>query len=359
MPRLPCAKGLVVGVVGATGMVGRELVVLLERRRFPIGTLRPFSSGRARSSVRFAGRSIAVPGVEPAALAACDIVFFVGSDAIALKHAPALAANGVWTIDDSAAFRLAIKIPLVIPEVNILALRGDRRLIAGPNCTLTGLAVAGAVLHRTLGVREVRVASYQSVSGAGKNALDELFSQYAAMSGIGPKPDGRAPVLDAGESAVLPRAIAYNVVPQVGRFGTDGYSSEEAKIAAELRKIWSAPGLKVSATAVRVSTIRGHALAAWLTLAHPVTLARARALLLRTPGLVLTREGDYPTPRSAGGQGAVFAGRLRRGATTKDLALWIVSDNLLKGAALNSVQIAEELCRRGWLKPRGRVPIKS
>lgn len=346
------ADGPVIGVVGATGMVGRELVALLERRRFPVGELRPFSSGRAASSVRFRGRAIAAPGASAAALETCGLVFLVSSDEVALELAPRLARKGVWTIDDSAAFRLKASVPLVIPEVNGAALREDRRLIAGPNCTMTGLAVAGALLHEVIGVREVRLASYQAVSGAGKAALAELFSQYSALSGLRAGPDGRAPVLGAGRSSVLPRAIAYNAVPQVGRFGADGYSSEETKVAAELRKIWSAPGLKVSATAVRVPSIRGHALAAWLTLARPTALARARALLARTPGLVLSREGDYPTPRSAGGRGPVYAGRLRRGATARELALWITSDNLLKGAALNSVQVAEELLRRGWLPRR-------
>ena len=348
------ADGLIVGVVGATGMVGRELVALLEKRRFPVAELRPFSSGRAASSVRFKSKTIPAPGVSRSALGSCDIAFLVSSDEVALELAPALAKLGVWTIDDSAAFRLNKKIPLVIPEVNSAALRRDRRLIAGPNCTMTGLAVAGALLHKTIGVREVRLASYQAVSGAGKAALAELFSQYASLADLGPEADGRAPSLDAGKSSVLPRAIAYNAIPQVGRFAPDGYSSEEAKVAAELRKIWSAPRLKVSATAVRVPSIRGHALAAWLTLARPVTLARARALLAKTPGLVLSPEGDYPTPRSAGGKDPVYAGRLRRGAAPKELALWIVSDNLLKGAALNSVQVAEELRRRGWLKPRAR-----
>lgn len=333
-------------------MVGRELLALLERRRFPVGDLRPFSSGRARSSVRFRGRAVPAPGVSLAALRSCDLVFLVSSDEVALELAPTLAENGVWTIDDSAAFRLDKNIPLVVPEVNGSALRRDRRLIAGPNCTMTGLAVAGALLHDLVGVREVRLASYQAVSGAGKAALAELFSQYSALSGLRPESDGRAPVLGPGRSSVLPRAIAYNAIPQVGRFGADGYSSEEAKVAAELRKIWSAPALKISATTVRVPTIRGHALAAWLTLARPIPLSRARALLSRTPGLVLSPEGDYPTPRSAGGRGPVYAGRLRRGATPKELALWITSDNLLKGAALNSVQVAEELCRRGWLKRR-------
>ena len=345
-------NGLVIGVVGATGMVGRELVALLEKRRFPVGELRPFSSGRTKSSVRFKGKSISAPAVSVQALSSCDIVFLVSSDEVALELAPALAAKGVWTIDDSAAFRLDKKIPLVIPEVNSSALEKNRRLIAGPNCTMTGLAVAGSLLHRSIGVTEVRVASYQAVSGAGKAALGELFAQYSSLSRLGPERDGRAPTLGPGTSSVLPRAIAYNAIPQVGRFGKDGYSSEESKVAAELRKIWSAPRLKISATTVRVPSIRGHALAAWLTLARPAPLSRVRALLARTPGLILSPENDYPTPRSAGGKDPVYAGRLRAGAGPREIALWVVSDNLLKGAALNSVQVAEELRRRGWLKPR-------
>ena len=342
-------KGLVVGVVGATGMVGRELVELLERRRLKVGELRPFSSGQARSSVRFCGRRLAAPAPNQKTLAGCDLVFLVSSDEVARKHAPTLAARGVWVIDDSAAFRLDPKVPLVIPEVNAPALRPDRRLIAGPNCTMTGLAVTGALLHRLVGVLEVRVASYQAVSGAGKAALGELFSQTRALSRTRLRGDGRAPILGSGKASVLPRAIAFNAVPQVGPIGADGYTGEETKVAAELRKIWGAPALRVSTTAVRVPTIRGHALAAWLTMAQPLTPALARAMLSRTPGLSLSASDDYPTPRSAGGKSPVYAGRLRQGTTPRELALWIVSDNLLKGAALNSVQIAETLIKKGWL----------
>ena len=348
----PGPKKLSVGIVGATGMVGRELVEILERRRFPVGRLLPFSSGRARAAVRFRGRGVPAPGVDPRALESCDLVFLVSSDEVALEHGRRLAARGVWVIDDSAAFRLDPNVPLVIPEVNAGALRRNKRLIAGPNCTMTGLGVAGALLHRAFGAREVRIASYQAVSGAGKAALAELFGQAGALARTGLSADGRAPVLRAGTSAALPRAIAFNAVPQVGRFGPDGASSEETKVAAELRKLWAAPKLRVSTTAVRVPTIRGHALAAWLTFARPVAPARARALLGKTPGLTLSAGGDYPTPRAAGGKDPVFAGRVRQGATPREIALWIVSDNLLKGAALNSAQIAEELLRRGWLEAR-------
>lgn len=346
-------KGLVVGVVGATGMVGRELVDLLQDRRFPAGELRPFSSGRVRgASVRFRGRRVAAPAVDPAALEGCDAVFLVSSDEVSLAHGRRLAGKGCWVIDDSAAFRLDPAVPLVIPEVNGGVLTSRTRLIAGPNCTMTGLGVAGARLHREIGVREARIASYQAVSGAGKAALAELFGQAASLARSGLSADGRAPVLGPGASSALPRAVAFNAIPQVGRFDAQGLSSEELKVSAELRKVWAAPRLRVSVTAVRVPSIRGHALAAWLTLSRAVPLARVRALLARTPGLVLSREGDYPTPRSAAGKGPVFAGRLRAGARPEEIALWVVSDNLLKGAALNSVQIAELLLRRGWLKPR-------
>lgn len=341
------AEGLTVSVVGATGMVGLELLSELERLRFPVKELRAFSSGKSRKSVRFKGRALAAPGVDEKALASSDLVFFVSSDAVSAALAPKLARAGVWCVDDSAAFRLDPKVPLVIPEVNAGALRRDARLIAGPNCTMTGLAVAAYPLHRTVGVSAVRLSSYQAVSGAGKAALEEFFDQArAALPKM--KGGGRAPVLRGAPAKALPAAIACNVIPQVGRFDADGHSSEENKVAAELRKIWSAPSLKVSVTAVRVPVIRGHSLSAWLTCRKPVTPAAARKLLRSAPGLTLSNAG-YPTPLTAGGDGGVHAGRVRPGVDAKELCLWIVSDNLLKGAATNSVQIAQELRRRRWL----------
>jgi aspartate-semialdehyde dehydrogenase len=343
-------SGLTVGVVGATGMVGQELLDQLQRRRFPVGRLLPFSSGLKRKSVRFNGRSIAAPGIDREALAGCDLVFFVSSDEVSELLAPALAGRGVWCIDDSAAFRLHPRVPLVIPEVNASALRADAKLIAGPNCTMTGVAVAGYPLHKVLGVVEARIASYQAVSGAGKAALQEFFSQHRATSGRLGSGEGRAPVLAIGKSAVLPATISCNVIPQVGKFDAAGSSSEENKVANELRKVWGAPSLRVSVTAVRVPVVRGHALSAWLRCRRPVTPAKARQWLRGAPGLELSQDGQYPTPLAAGGRGPVYAGRLRQGVDARELCLWIVSDNLLKGAALNSVQIAEVLLKRRWLK---------
>jgi aspartate-semialdehyde dehydrogenase len=239
---------------------------------------------------------------------------------------------------------------LVIPEVNAGALSRNSRLIAGPNCTMTGLAVAGSLLHERFKCVAARVASYQAVSGAGRAALEEFFSQSRHHARQHKLEDGRAPIMSLPAHRVLPAPISGNVIPQVGGFDALGNTSEENKVAAELKKIWDAPKLSASVTAVRVPVSRGHSLAAWLEFARPVSVAQARAALKKTPGLVFSENGSYPTPLSAGGKHPVYAGRLRQGAHARELCLWIVSDNLLKGAALNSVQIAEELLRRGWLK---------
>ncbi len=349
LSRPRAARGLRIAIVGATGMVGRELLYVLEKRRFPAARLLCFSSGEGRKKVRFRGRTLPAPKVDRRLLESCDLAFFVSSDAVSRRLAPNLAARGVWVIDDSAAFRLEPSVPLVIPEVNAEALRPSARLIAGPNCTMTPVAVAGAAWHRAAGIKALRLASYQAVSGAGRAALDELIAQDRALARR-LKTGGRAPVLPETGCRALPRPIAFNVIPQVGGFDRDGHSGEELKVAAELRKVWSAPRLPVSVTAVRVPVIRGHALAAWFTLGKKLPLSRARALLEKTPGLRLAAVGGYPTPITAAGLGPVFAGRLRTGAGERELVLWIVADNLLKGAALNSVQIAEELLRRRWLK---------
>lgn len=340
-----------IAVVGATGMVGRELVSLLERRRFPVGKLFPFSSGRTRKQVRFRGRRIPAPAVDKNVLAACDLVFLVSSEDVARRFGPDLARQGVWVIDDSSEFRQDPSVPLVIPEVNAPVLTPNKRLIAGPNCTMTGLAVAGWPLHKAYGVREVRIASYQAVSGAGREALVEFFTQTRRLAPrLKLTADGRAPAPTALSSRALPRTIAGNVFPQVGRFDAWGHSGEETKVAAELRKVWRAPGLRVSVTAVRVPVSRGHSLAAWLRFPRPVSPAQARRIMTGRPGLEISRPGEYPTPVSAGGKWPVFSGRIRPGVDGREICLWVVSDNLLKGAALNSVQIAEYIYRKGWLK---------
>lgn len=341
--------GLKVAVVGATGMVGRVLLERLERRRFPVGELLPFSSGRARAAVPFRGRRVPAPGVTEAALRAADLVFLVSSDAVSKRWGKSLAARGAWVIDDSSAFRLDPAVPLVIPEVNGAELRRERRLIAGPNCTISGLAVAAAAVHRKAGVKRVRMASYQAVSGAGREALLEFYAQTRRAAKALSDAEFLRP-LPGEKAAALPAPIAFNVFPQVGRFDAAGECSEEVKVRGELRKIWGAPRLELSATTVRVPVVRGHSVAAWLELSRPLTPAAAARLAAASPGVAVWPAGTYPTPRGIGGTDPVHAARWRRGASPAELAVWVSSDNLLKGAALNSIQVAEALLERGWLK---------
>ncbi len=352
-------KGLVVGVVGATGMVGGELLSQLESRRFPASDLRLFSASPGHASRFVLGRSRPVYQLSRHAsrLNECSLIFFAGSDRISRRLAKTLARRGAWVIDDSSAFRLDPDVPLVIPEVNAGSLRRDRRLVAGPNCTMSGLAVALAPLHRRWTIRELRVATYQSVSGAGRAAVAEFADQAGrlarvlAKKGIGNSgtPCSMVPPNSLGTPRALPAPIAGNVIPQVGSFDGLGRSEEELKVASELAKVLGAPRIMTSVTAVRVPTVRGHALACWARFREPPPLPGARLLLGRMPGLRLHGRSRYPTPLAAAGSDPVHVGRLRPGVDSREIALWIVSDNLLKGAALNAVQIAEELLRRGWL----------
>jgi aspartate-semialdehyde dehydrogenase len=272
----------------------------------------------------------------------------VSSEQTARRYGPLLAKQGVWVIDDSSEFRLHPEVPLIIPEINASALKPHKKLIASPNCTMTGLAVAGHPLHKTIGVKAARISSYQAVSGAGKLALAEFFSQLRDIA-PGLKNHEGAPLIENRSCAALPKPIAFNVFPQVGAFDQEGRSSEENKVAAELRKVWNAPGLGVSVTAVRVPVVRGHCLSVWLELKTPLKPRQAFQLLRKAPGLRLLKQGEYPTALSAAGRWPVYAGRLRQGLNEKELCLWIASDNLLKGAALNSIQIAEALLKRRWL----------
>lgn len=321
-------------------MVGGELLGLLESRRFPVGEFYPFNSGRKPASVLFRGKKYVCAAPSLGALKKADIAFFVSTDEVAEKFAPRLAAAGTWCIDDSAFFRLAPGVPLVIPEVNAAELKPSKKLIAGPNCTLTGAAVALAGIHRKFGITELRLATYQAVSGAGKAAMGELEGELKAYF-----KKGAVPKLKGGR---FPRPIAFNLFPQVGSFDGEGNSGEENKVEAELKKIWADKKIRISVTAVRVPVLRGHSLAAWFKVARPCSEGALRKELRRTTGLkFFEKPGDYPTPLENGQRTEiVYAGRLRRARTAaNEFQLWIVSDNLYKGAALNSVQIAEQIAR--------------
>lgn len=332
-------KNFNIAVVGASGMVGGELLRLLAERRFPVGEFYPFNSGR-KASVVFRGRKYPCRAPSLAALKKADIVFFVSNEEISREFAPRLAAAGVWCIDDSSEFRLAPGVPLVIPEVNGGELKPSRRLIAGPNCTLTGAAVALAGVHRRFGVTELRLATYQAVSGAGKAAMAQLEEELKAYLKSGSVP--------ALRDRKFPHPIAFNVFPQVGGFDAAGDSGEENKVEGELKKIWGDRALRISCTAVRVPVLRGHSLAVWFKTARACSPAALRKEFARTPGLKFFAEpAAYPTPLERGFRtDIVYAGRLRRAKTApNEYQLWIVSDNLYKGAALNSVQIAEKIIK--------------
>lgn len=333
-----------IAVVGASGLVGKELLFLLQARRFPVGKLLPFGSGKNSAGVRFNGRSYKCQEPSFEALKAADLVFFVSNEEVARKFAKKLAARGIWCIDDSSQFRMDPKVPLVIPEVNASQLSPKRRLIAGPNCTITGLAVAGYPIYRRFGIKEVRLATYQSVSGAGRKALARFETEVREWT------RGRAP---SQKSEAFPHPIAFNLFPQVGTFDSEGNSSEEIKVYRELCKIWNAPKLRVSCTAVRVPVARGHSLAAWVNTQKKCTPGEASSILRKTKGVKFYESYDtpnYPTPVNSVKTYPVLVGRVRRSHTSpNELQMWIVSDNLYKGAALNSVQIAEFILKKKWL----------
>ena len=325
-------------------MVGGELLSLLHSRRFPVGKFLPFNSGRRPARVSFGGKNYSCAKPELSALKKADLVFFVSTDEVSERFAKKLSAAGVWCIDDSARFRLDRDVPLVIPEVNAAGLNSGGRLIAGPNCTLTGAAVALHLLHKKYVIEELRISTYQAVSGAGRRAMEDMEKELRHYVRR-----GSVPVI---KDRKFPRPIAMNLFPQVGGFDKDGLSGEEAKVEAELKKIWASPSIKISSTAVRVPVVRGHSLSVWAKTRKPWTLASLRSALAVTPGLDFVPDPKkYPTPLDTAKTAGVKAGRLRKSRISpKEFQIWIVSDNLYKGAALNSVEIAEYLLTRGLLK---------
>lgn len=344
--------GLRVGVVGATGMVGRVLLDLLERRYLPVATLLPYSSGKANRAVRFRGRSIPAPAPTVSSLRSADLVIMVSSDEVSKRFSRDLAERGVWVIDDSSAFRQEPDVPLVIPEVNARVLSPRRKLVAGPNCTVTGVAVAGYPLHRRARAKTVRVASYQAVSGAGRAALLEFYDQVRRGSKA-LKPGVVLPRMPKASAKAFPKPIGFNLFPHVGSFDRWGDSGEETKVRNELRKLWGDKRLRVSSTTVRVPVIRGHSLAVWMETSKRLTPGAARSLLKTAPGVKLWKGSSYPTAYSTAETDPVHVGRIREsGSAPNELSLWILSDNLLKGAALNSVHIAKHLLKKGWLRSR-------
>ena len=330
--------GHVVAVVGATGAVGREMLRTLERREFPCDELRCLASARsAGTHLPFRGKSIRVEELTEGSFEGVDIALFSAGGSTSKRFAPAAAAAGAIVIDNSSAWRMDPGCPLVVPEVNPgAALKRPKGIIANPNCSTIQMMVALKPLHDEARIRHIIVSTYQAASGKGKAAVDELHAQQASLSA------GEEPVAN-----VFPASLAGNVLSDWPA-GEGGYSEEEIKMVNETRKILDDPEIGVTPTCVRVPVATGHAESIHVQFHRPLTAARARELLSKADGVVLGPDGyspgAEPQPRSAAGTDPVYVGRIRDDlAVPGALNLWVVADNLKKGAALNAVQIAELL----------------
>jgi len=331
-------NSLRVAVVGATGAVGEAMVEILRRRRFPVGRLLPVASERSHGkTVAWAGSQVAVEVLDDFDFSRVDLALFsAGSDA-ARRFAPQAVASGCTVIDNSSAFRDHENVPLVVPEVNGEQLAGLQTpaIIANPNCSTIQLVVAVAPIQRAAGLERINVATYQSVSGQGRAAMEELARQTADRLGC------RQP-----QCQQFPTVMAFNLLPGVGEIGADGFSTEEHKLMRESRRILADPQLAVNASAARVPVFYGHAEAVHLETRTPLEIEHALALLRAAPGVALVEAGEaLPTPVThAAGADPVFVARVRRDPShPRGIDLWVLADNIRKGAALNAVQIAETL----------------
>ena len=336
-----------VAVVGATGAVGREMLKTLAERNFPVKEVAAIASGRsAGAQVSFGDRqTLTVQSLEQFDFAGWDIGLFSPGASVSAVHAPRAAEAGCLVIDNTSHFRMEPDVPLVVPEVNPQALTRIRRgIVANPNCSTIQMVVALKPLHDRFTVRRVVVATYQSVSGAGKEGMDELWAESRATF-----------VNDPIKPEQFTKQIAFNVIPHIDRFMDDGSTKEEWKMAVETRKILD-PEIKVIATCVRVPVFIGHAEAVHVEFARPVSVGEARAVLRDAPGVTVLDEredGGYVTPLESQGEDATFVSRIRKDPTVEHgLAFWCVADNLRKGAALNAVQIAETMVAQGLLARR-------
>ncbi len=327
-----------VAVVGATGAVGESMLSILAERGFPVGKVYALASSRsAGSQVTFGGEQLTVEDLVAFDFSKVQIALFSAGGAVSAEHAPRAAAAGAVVIDNTAHFRYEPDIPLVVPEVNphAIARMGERRIIANPNCSTIQMVVALKPLHDAVGIDRINVCTYQAVSGTGKEAIEELARQTAAL--LNGKPI---------EARVYPRQIAFNVLPHIDVFLENGYTKEEMKMVWETNKILEDDSIKVNPTTVRVPVFYGHSEAVHIETRHKITAARARELLSAAPGVIVLDErapGGYPTPvTEASGHDAVYVGRIREDVSHPfGLDLWVVADNVRKGAALNSIQIAE------------------
>ena len=328
-----------VAVVGATGAVGNEMVGILQERKFPVSELRLFASERtAGERMAFRDQELTVELLRRESFLGVDIALFSAGEEISREFAPIAVSAGAVVIDNSAAWRMDPLVPLVVPEVNREAAASHQGIIANPNCSTVQLVVALKPLHDAARIKRIVISSYQSVSGTGKEAIDELMEQTRALLAF-----------REAESQVYPFQIAFNLLPQIGSFDEQGYCTEEKKLELETRKIMGDPTLKITATTVRVPVFRAHSESVNIETEERLSANEARALLSTAPGVLVyddPQRSVYPMPLEVAGTDLVYVGRIREDTSlAHGLHLWIVADNLRKGAALNAIQIAEELIK--------------
>ncbi len=340
-------SGYKVAVVGATGNVGREMLAILAERRFPVSEVVALASTHSiGKDVSFGDKTLKCKALDHYDFGGTDICLMSAGGSVSKEWSPKIGAQGCLVIDNSSAWRMDPDVPLVVPEVNAEAAKGfsKKYIIANPNCSTAQLVVALKPLHDKAKIKRVVVSTYQSVSGAGKDAMDELFAQTRAVF-----------VSDPVEPKKFPKRIAFNVIPHIDVFMDDGQTKEEWKMVAETKKILD-PKIKLTATCVRVPVFVGHSESVNIEFENPISADEAREILREAPGcLVIDRRepGGYITPHEAAGEDATYISRIREDPTIENgLNLWCVSDNLRKGAALNAIQIAEAIVNRGWLKPK-------
>ncbi|NLZ52678.1 MAG: aspartate-semialdehyde dehydrogenase [Thermoanaerobacteraceae bacterium] len=332
-----------IAIVGATGAVGQTMLKILEERDFPVKSILPLASSRSNGHmVNFRGEKIKVQEAMPSSFNGIDIALFSAGKSVSLELVPEAVKRGSIVIDNSNAFRMVPEVPLVVPEVNPEHIKNHRGIIANPNCSTTQMVVALKPIHDAVKIKRVVVSTYQAVSGTGLDAIEELKQQLKMfLNGENPKAN------------IYPYPIALNVLPHIDVFDDTGYSQEEWKMVNETRKIMSDDNMAITATTVRVPVINGHSESVNIETEEKLTADMAREILSKAPGIKVVDEPkskQYPLPGDATGRDEVFVGRIREDFSVKNgLNLWIVADNLRKGAALNAVQIAENMVQNAMI----------
>ncbi|MFC2066285.1 aspartate-semialdehyde dehydrogenase [Chloroflexota bacterium] len=334
-----------VAIVGATGLVGQEFIKTLVQRNFPMASIRLLASDRsAGKKLLVNDQEIEVEETVHDSFKGIDIALFSAGAEISRYFSPIAARDGAVVVDNSSAFRMESDVPLVVPEINPEDIKWHKGIIANPNCSTIQMVVALYPLHKVNPIKRIIVDTYQAVSGTGSSAIEELRAQAGQVL------EGQTTI-----PHVYPHQIAFNILPEIDVFLDNGYTKEEWKMVEETRKIMHADDIAISATCVRVPVFVGHSEAVNVEFSQPMSADDAERILAQAPGVKLLDDTSislYPQPWAAAGTDEVFVGRIREDASNPNgLAMWVVADNLRKGAALNTIQIAEEMIKRGWINP--------